>query len=175
MSNSESWACRVCGKKHKTIELSFAAHFPDMYAGLKRAERDVRAVISSDQCVVDEKYFFIRGCLEVPVIGQSEPFLWGLWAMVREHVFDEIEECWELEGREKLHGPFKARLANSLSVYPETFNLKVKVILQPMGARPLFVCQEDHHPLTLEQRDGISQERAIELACLLLHKANEVT
>jgi hypothetical protein len=35
--------------------------------------------------------------------------LWGLWAIVWEKDFDEIEDCWETQGRENKHGPFKLR------------------------------------------------------------------
>jgi hypothetical protein len=96
-----------------------------MYANMKRDERDARSVRGSDQYIIDQKWFFIRGCLEIPIIGSSDIFLWGLWASIRDHVFHEISECWELAGREKSRGPFKGRLANSLSVYSETLNLKL--------------------------------------------------
>jgi len=140
-----------------------------MYANMRKEERDSRTVFGSDQCIVDSKLFFVRGLAEVPVIGNDEPFLWGLWTSVLEDVYDAISECREIKGREKSHGPFKGRLANSLSVYPETLNLKVKIILQPVGARPLFVIEDVKHPLGLQQRFGITQQEANELASLLLH------
>jgi len=163
------YKCRTCGQSHAGLPLSFGADFPDEYANLKQEERDARAVVGSDQCIIDAAHFFLRGLLEIPVIGNNEPFLWGLWASVREEVFDEISECWELQGREKSHGPFKGRLANSLSIYPETLNLKLKVILQPVGARPLFIVEDAGHPLHLQQKSGITHQEAIELASLLLH------
>jgi hypothetical protein len=118
--------------------MSFAAEFPDMYASMKREERDTRALIGSDQCVIDEQRFFLRGCLEVPILGSEEPSVWGLWVSVKEEVYDEVSDCWTLEGREKLHGAYKGRLANSLTVYPETLNLKTEISLQPVGTRPLL-------------------------------------
>jgi hypothetical protein len=166
---SEGYKCRTCGKEHKGMPLSFAAEFPDMYANLKREDRDARAIIGSDQCIIDHEWFFVRGCLEIPILGSDEIFLWGVWASVREEAFDEISECWELEGREKTHGPFKGRLANSLSVYPPTPNLKLRIVMQPVGTRPLFVIEEEH-PLATEQRGGISRDRAMDLAALLLHQ-----
>jgi hypothetical protein len=50
------------------------------------------------------------GCLEVPILGSEEPFVWGLWLSVKEEVYDEVSDFWTLEGREKLHGPYKGRL-----------------------------------------------------------------
>lgn len=141
-----------------------------MYANMNRDERDTRSVRGSDQYIIDQKWFFIRGCLEIPIIGSRDVFLWGLWASVREEVFDEISECWELAGREKSRGPFKGRLSNSLSIYPETLNLKVQILIRPVGERPLLMIEENDHQLAVEQRSGIRREKASELAALLLHQ-----
>jgi len=165
----ENYKCATCGQIHTGLPFSFAAEFPDQYANLTRDERDARAVIGSDQCIIDQQWFFIRGCLEIPIVGSDEPFLWGLWVSVREEVFDQIEDCWELEGREQFRGPFKGRLANSLAEYPETLNLKTKILVQPVGTRPLFVIEENDHPLAIEQTLGITRIRALELASLALH------
>jgi len=140
-----------------------------MYANMSEPERDARALISSDQCIVDETWFFIRGCLEIPVLDSTEVFIWGLWASVKEDVFNEMSESWEEEGRETRRGPFKARLANSLSVYPETLNLKLRIAIQPVATRPLFILEDEEHPLTKAQQCGISRLEAMELSSTLLH------
>ena len=150
--------------------MSFAAEFPDMYANMSRNDRDTRTVIGTDQCIIDQKSFFIRGCIELPIIGSDAPFLWGLWASVREQVFDQISDYWEVPGRESTQGPFKGRIANSLSIYPETLNLKCEIVIQPVGTRPLFKLEESQHPLTIEQRSGITRDRALELVTFLLHQ-----
>ncbi len=166
---AETHKCSTCGRVHEEVPLSFGADFPDMYANMKREDRDVRAVIGTDQCIIDQKLFFIRGCLEIPVIGSEEIFLWGLWALIREDVYDQISELWDTPGKEKLQGPFQGRIANSLAAYPETLNLKCEIIIQPLGARPLFRLEEPEHPLTVEQRIGITPGRALELVGLVLH------
>jgi hypothetical protein len=163
-----TYKCTTCGREHSEVPFSFAAEFPDMYANMKREQRDARAVISSDQCIIDQQWFFLRGCLEVPIVGSDEAFLWGLWASVREEVFDEISNSWQQVGREKLHGPFKGRLGNLLTEYPETLNLKLQIAIQPVGTRPLFFIEDDHQ-LRTEQTAGITIDRAHELASLLLH------
>lgn len=163
----ENYKCTTCGQVHSGLPMSFAAEFPDQYANMSREERDARAVVGSDQCIIDQERFFIRGCLEIPIIGSDDVFLWGLWASVREEVFDEISECWELVGREKSRDPFKGRLGNSLAEYPETLNLKLRIVLQRVGARPLFVVEETDHPLAIEQSSGITRDRAL---AILLHQ-----
>lgn len=150
--------------------MSFAADSPDMYADMNRDERDARCVRGSDQYIIDQNFFFVRGCLEIPIVDSDEVFLWGLWASVREEVFEDISGCWDLAGREKSRGPFKGRIANSLSVYPPTLNLKIQIVIQPVGERPLFIVEENDHQLSLEQRLGIDRERALALAALLLHQ-----
>jgi hypothetical protein len=64
-------------ERSRKCAISFAADFPDMYANMDRDLRDTRAVIGSDQCIIDQKWFFIRGCLEVPIIGSQDPFSVG--------------------------------------------------------------------------------------------------
>ncbi len=149
--------------------MSFAADFPDVYANMAESDRGTRALISSDQCIIDDEWFFLRGCLEIPILDRSEVFVWGLWASVKEEVFNEISESWEEEGRETRRGPFKARLANSLSVYQETLNVKVRIIIQPAGTRPLFIIEEEQHPLAFAQQHGITPVEAMELSATLLH------
>lgn len=100
---------------------------------MKSEDRDVRGVIGTDQCIVDETWFLVRGCLEIPILGRREPFLWGLWASIRQEVFDEISDCWNQEGRQRTHGPFKGRI--HCPFIPKTLNLKVLVGVRMAGLR----------------------------------------
>lgn len=160
--------CATCGQFHHGLPQSFAADFPDMYANMAEADRSKRALISTDQCIIDTEFYFLRGCLEIPIIGEDEPFLWGVWALLTKPSFDEVRESWEEPGRENLRGPFKGRLANKIVGYPETTNLKLRVQIQPVHVRPLLVIEEEH-PLAFEQRSGISRDRADQMAAEILH------
>lgn len=132
-------------------------------------ERENRALISSDQCIIDDKEYYVRGLIEIPIIGADEPFLWGVWACMWEQDFDVIHETWTLEGRERTIGPFKGRLANKLGVYPQsTSNLRLRIEIQPIGSRPHFFLEEDHL-ITIMQRDGITESTARELSSSVLH------
>ena len=132
-------------------------------------DRDNRCTIASDQCVIDQEAFFIRGLLEIPVRDSDQVFLWGVWARVWEKDYDELSESWEEQGREGLRGPFKARLANKLAVYPNTLDLKVTIRVRPAGQRPLFFVEDGDHPLAIAQRLGMSMEEAQEMGARLLH------
>jgi hypothetical protein len=71
--------------------------------------------------------------------------------------------------RAEKHAGGRSRLGwRTLSLYPETLNLKLLIVLQPVGTRPLFILEEEH-PLATAQRDGISRADAMELCATLLH------
>ena len=166
---SKGWACSKCGEWHDGVPFSFAADSPAPYANLNEAERAKRGAISTDQCVIDDKVFFIRGCLEVPIIGYPDPFVWGLWVSVFQHDYEAISSLWDTPGRELKQGPFKGRLSNSLKAYPETFNLRVSLQIQPVGVRPLIYVNEPDHLLALDQKNGTATVRAQEIASIELH------
>ena len=166
-----SFICHTCGESHAGIPLSFAADFPDQYANMASDNRDNRCIIGSDQCVIDYERFFIRGCLEIPVLESGQIFVWGLWASVWEKDYDETSECWEEEGRENRHGPFKARLAHKLAVYPDTLNLELTISVQPVGQRPLFFVDNEEHPLAKARKNGMTMEETQDLVSRLLHPA----
>jgi len=166
---ANAWTCSCCGQEHTTTPFSFAADFPDNYANLNAEERDNRAVISSDQCIIDGSEFWIRGCLEIPILDTEEIFLWGVWATLFEEDFDTIHDHWETPNRENLIGPFKARLGNNLALYLTTSNLKLKVQIEPLGSRPKFFVEEDHQ-LQREQRHGISLHTARQYSCQLMSR-----
>jgi len=66
-----SWVCETCGQSHADLPFSFAADYPDNYANMSLDQRDLRAVIGSDQCIIDQAQFYIRGCLEIPSIRSN--------------------------------------------------------------------------------------------------------
>jgi hypothetical protein len=57
MNAIETYRCATCGKSHADVPLSFAANFPDIDANMTNDERDARATIGSDQCIIDQKWF----------------------------------------------------------------------------------------------------------------------
>ena len=69
--------CSSCGEWHNELPMSFAALAPYWYDAIAPEERERRAMLSSDQCIIDEEHYFVRGSLEIPVIDGSESFLWG--------------------------------------------------------------------------------------------------
>ena len=68
---------------------AFDAEAPLFYYLIPEHERAARCELSSDVCVVDGKYFFVRGCIEIPVHGADEPFVWGVWVSLSEASFSQ--------------------------------------------------------------------------------------
>lgn len=169
---ADGFFCATCKQFHSGLPISYGADIPDSYACLNESDRASRAQISSDQCVIDNEFFFLRGLVELPIIGFEDVFLWGVWATVKKETFAEVSNYWETPGRENLIGPYKGRLNNSLKEYPETLNLKCSIHIRPVGQRPVFCIDEPDHPLAREQREGISLDRIQEIASRLMHQSS---
>ena len=57
-------------------------------------------------------------------------------------------------------GPFFGWINTRLPDYPDTINLKALVHLRQGGLRPAIELEPTDHPLAVEQRKGLSHERA---------------
>jgi hypothetical protein len=136
------------------------------YSPSRTREKDAA---SSDQCIIDDKQFFIRGCLEIPILGRSESFDWGVWVSLSQSSFERVGDLWETDIREN-EPTFFGWLCTKLSVYPETFGLKTKVHLRKGAQRPFIEVEPTAHPLAQEQRTGITLQRVEEIATALLSR-----
>ena len=132
----------VCGERHDELPMSFGAGAPYWYDVIAPEEREARAELSSDQCVIDDEHYFVRGCIEIPVTDGAEPFSWGVWVSLSEKNFERMSELWETQGREN-EPPYFGWLSTS---YPDTLNLKTHVQTRPVGLRPLVEVRIDGAP-----------------------------
>ena len=168
MSDPHGFHCRRCGAWHDELPLSYAADAPALWYQLAEEERAQRAVLTSDQCVIDGRYFFLRGCVELPGVDGAGPFVWGAWVSVSEPSFAHITERWTTPGRE--HDPPCFGWFNTeLPGYPTTLSLKTMVHQRPVGERPWIDLEPTDHPLAVEQRSGITLARIREIAEVVLH------
>jgi hypothetical protein len=147
---------------------SFGAEAPLSYYEVDESERASRCDLGSDDCVIDRKWFFVRGCLEIPVHGADQPFSWGVWVSLSEPNFRAWVENFDQPRRSHV-GPFFGWLNASLKPYPETVNLKTNVHLRDNGVRPWIELQPAGHPLAVEQRNGISVDRVAEIYAMMMH------
>lgn len=169
---NHAWTCSCCGKQHNTLQLDIAFNAPDHWIAIPEAEREHRGKIDSEVCFMDREYIFVRGVLEIPIIGLNDHFRWGAWVCISEESFRRMLELWTASTIEN-EPPKPGRLANNIepSLYPNTLNLKS--YLHPRGgnARPSIELVPSDHPLAVEQQQGISIARVEEIvsACHVRH------
>jgi len=98
-----NFTCRTCGQNHEGVPLSWEPDAPDMWVELPKEGRSQRGEVGSDQCVTDDKHFFIRGRIEIPLMDMQEDFAWLVWAEVSRTDFLDMSSKWKSEGR--VNGP----------------------------------------------------------------------
>lgn len=162
------YTCKSCGQFHSDLPLSYGAAAPVYWESISPKERRKRGELSSDQCVIDDQHFFVLGRLEIPIIGQPEPFCWLVWVSLSEKSFVRMSELWNIEGRER-EPPYFGWLSTALPCYPDTINLKTYVHTRPVGSRPYVELEPTEHLLAVEQRNGITMARVQEIAECILH------
>jgi hypothetical protein len=125
------------------------------------AERASRVYLSSDLCAIDSSDFFVRCLLSIPIIGRAETFSFGVWSSLSRENFHRYIELYDDDSQAQL-GPMFGWLSNQLPDYPDTLRVKVNVWPQTSKRRPLLEVEATEHPLSLDQREGISLERLLE-------------
>lgn len=162
--------CSTCGSYHDELPLVLGAPAPAAWEAIPESERESRTLLSSDQCIIDNKHFFVLGRLELPVADGEHPFTWLIWVSVSETSFERISDLWQTEGRES-EPPYFAWVQTALPYAGGTLNLKANLITQPVGQRPLVVLQTADHPLYQEQVSGITMARVQQIVEAALHGA----
>ena len=159
--------CTSCDEIHEGMP-TFGAKAPLSYFEVPEEERSARCDLGSDDCIIDGKHFFVRGCIDIPVHGQDDAFTWGVWVSLSQESHLKWIEYFGKEKRAHI-GPFFGWLNSRLKPYPDTVNLKTRVHLRDNGMRPHIELEPTAHPLAVEQREGISVERLAEIYSLMVH------
>jgi len=165
--NQSTFQCSCCGE---TLTGPLAWHFeaPESWLRLSPKDRKTRGELSSDQCVIDNEHFFVRGLVEIPVVDSAEPFAWGVWVSLSKQNFDRARELWNNQDRVNEPACF-GWFCNSIPGYPETLHLKTAVHSRDVGVRPYIELEATGHSLAQEQRNGITMERVRQLAEQMHH------
>lgn len=169
-----AFKCSCCGAMHEGSP-SFAFDAPYQYSGLSAEEKQSLARINSDLCTITHEGhtdYFIRTILEVPIHGVEEPFTWGIWVSLSEKSFARYVETYDDPDDDDV---FFGWVCNIIPWYPKPEGaLPSDVRVQLGGKRPVVVlhCSDgDEHPLVVDQREGISVEKAQRIAEHLRHEA----
>jgi hypothetical protein len=156
------FTCSTCGRYHDEELRDVRTGLPDEIFGLSETEREQRAQVGSDFAALDGERFYVRGLLSIPIPEEGADFGFGIWVRVDEDVDAELHEHWTDE--EAVGRTFAGELAVELPAYGSTLGLPGTLRLRSVDLLPAFELAESDHLLGLEQRHGISLERARELA-----------
>ena len=168
MSDDGRWRCGICGDWHDAPPMGYGAAEPEIAGEIPEDAKPERVVNDGETCVVDDRAFFIKGSIEIPVQGAADPFVWTVWVSLSEENFVRALDLWQNLARVE-EPPYFGWLATRLPVYPETMSLKTHVHTREIGKRPRVEIEPTEHPLSVEQRDGITRARVREIAEALLH------
>jgi hypothetical protein len=162
-----AFVCGFCGEHHDEQMLDIRMQFPDPVFGLSDEERQERVDHADDATILDPDTpvarFFVRGLLELPIAGTEELFAYGAWVEMEKDAFRRIGHLWwDPRGREE--PPFPGRLANELAPYRATSGLSCELKLQDVDRVPAIRLVASEHPLSVDQRSGITFERVHDLA-----------
>jgi hypothetical protein len=138
------------------------------FDALSIEEQATRASLGSDDCIIDEKQFFVRGCVEIRVHDEIQPFAWGVWVNLSESDYERFAQAFHVKQRSHI-GPFAGYLANALPCYPDTLNLNILLHLRNDGVRPYVEVTPSAHPLHEEQCQGMSQARLAQIYEQVMH------
>ncbi|WP_316571725.1 DUF2199 domain-containing protein [Neobacillus sp. YIM B06451] len=161
MAKIEGYTCSCCGQYHEELPRSYGNPAPVYYYYFGPEEREDKFELDDDLCVMEKEHFFIRGCIEVPILGTDEHLIWGVWVSLSEANFNRVKEYWD---KQELLELMFGWLSTELSIYPDTVNLKAMIHFRPDGIRPFIELEPTDHPLAVEFRNGITLDRVKEIA-----------
>src|SRR5215471_5264638 len=98
------FTCNACGGQHDGMP-TVGWDYPIQYLDIPEDERSNRVMLTSDECVIDNEWYFLRGRLEVPVIGEKDAFAWGVWVSLSKESYCIWRQYLEAERRSGI-GPF---------------------------------------------------------------------
>jgi hypothetical protein len=178
------WKCGSCDQWHHGPCLDFGVSNP--YYWSREYEKGVRwnilpsgalekygkTFLDEDYCTIDDEYFFVRGLIQLPIIGTAQSLCWGVWGSLSRTNFETLLSADKDPARVDLP-PMFSWLSSQISDYPDTLNLKMYAHNRNSGARPLFRLEPTDHPLSREYHHGITPERVKEIMLRRLKECGE--
>ena len=159
--------CSCCDEVHKGMP-HLGASAPIYYFGIPKEEKSTRAILTSDTCVLDSKEYFVRGCLEMPVIGYEDYFSFGAWVSLTKDNFFKFERLLDEQDREQ-NDPMFGWFSTRIWTYEGLEELKTLIHFRNDGIRPFIELEPTEHPLSVGQREGIEPERIIKIYEYYVH------
>jgi hypothetical protein len=157
--------CPTCGEMHDDLP-DIGADKPDNWWSVPEKERAKRIKLTKDNCIIDDDYF-IRGVIEIPIHDYPVKFGFGVWvSQKRENFF-----TYRKNSNTDAIGPFFGWLCTRIAYYhDDTSLLKTMAHFRANNLRPRIEVEPTHHPLAVDQRNGITLDKAWEIAHFYVKK-----
>jgi len=168
------WKCGSCEEWHTGPCLDFGVDSPYYWSKENektsrrssllpnRGKKHKKTFLDADYCAIENKNFFVRGLIHVPIIGAAETLRWGVWGSLSRQNFETLLKLKDDADRSKLPYMF-SWLSTQIPEYPDTLSLKMHAYIQEPGVRPNFLLEPTDHPLSQEYHKGILPERVREI------------
>ena len=163
------WKCGSCEEWHTGPCLDFSYDSPYYWKkeyeeashrdGLRPSSSKAQPAtfLDEDYCAIDDRDFFVRGIIHLPIIGCAETFRWGVWGSLSRENFETLVSMAEDSKRVEL--PMFSWLSTQIDEYPDTLSLKMYAHIREPGWRPTFELEQTDHLLSQEYYHGITAER----------------
>lgn len=168
------YICHCCGQVVRGAP-SFSYAFPNLYFDVPEDEREARVLANSDLCVIkpgagaetQATNYFIRVVLEIPILGATEPFTWGVWVSQSQESFEAyVKTMGEDQSDQSSFGCLSVDLPhyNQTPIGANLEHLECEVRWQSKGKRPKIYLRESEHALAQDQMNGIDWDKATQIA-----------
>jgi hypothetical protein len=122
---------------------------------------DPNNFLSDDFCIIDDKHFFIRCIVELPILGGGGKSMgFAAWAEISRASFGAYFRS--LDGAEAVDH-IAGSFANRLNGFPDTLGLACTIRVRGGNFRPLAMMNASEHPLAQQQARGITLDRMLDL------------
>jgi hypothetical protein len=176
------WKCGTCEEWHTGPCLDFgydepdywreehveASHSASLFPDWGKARP--KTFLNEDFCAIEDRDFFVRGLIHLPIVGAAETFRWGVWGSLSRENFETLLKMDDDPKRTELP-PMFSWLSTQIPEYPDTLNLKMYAHIQEPGLRPFFRLELTDHALSQEYHHGITPERVKEIMLGRVRKA----
>lgn len=157
--------CPCCEKMVPANDVELVYRKPDAIASMNEDEIDDSCKYTDDYFVFDDKYFYLRCVIPLPVHDTGREYSIGAWAQVSEKGFQKVWDLWD-EDDQSSEPPIKGLLANNIHLNGDNINSEVLVQLTGAKSRPVIRIKDENISLYNEQVCGITIHRASEYSDL---------
>ena len=165
-----TYQCSCCGQEYAELPLTFGSEFPDYYYSVPPGEK--RIELAESLCVVDDEHFFHRGRLTIPIKDYDQDLIFNVWTTISKDNFIKRNTLWN-DPRRIEEKPYFGWLQTTVPTYSNTINIKTIAIENEVGLIPTIEIIEEEHPLAIDQKDGITLDRAMEIVDLILNQLHK--